>query len=296
MEVDPELLYTVEGSIVVDHKQWINADSGFGQYNAKMFTMIVHADGENVIGDEGIRRCFSVVDMLRETPGYADVCKNTTFIDMDGEDTCELLSVTRFWNHKLNKYRDQVSSDDDAISAISTGLFPDGAAVDLPAIFGNFQTVNGTVTVAESYSIIIPFPVTKDAKTLEGRALENLLRIQEDWDQEDDNIFRLEVQAGRSLQDESTRAIMKDMPLIPLVFVVMSCFTCLSFWQFHKVKSKSLVGLGAVVSVLLAVLSGFGFLFLWGKLVDRFGRALARAADFTHTDQYLCAQEYRSPC
>ena len=265
MEVDNVTLYGLPESRIAEHQKWIDHQSGFGQYNARMFIMVVHANGENVIGDEGVRRCFSALDLVTTTYGYDKVCSSTAFVDMNGENTCEVLGVTRFWNGDLGAYRDMIFSDDDVIKAVSASTYPDAAAVDLPQILGNYQQVNGSVTYAESYIITIPFPATSDAMKLEGRVLDSLLRIQQEWDNDADNRFRLEVQAERSLDDEATRSILKDMPLIPFVFVVMSSFTCFVFWQWHKVKSRALVGFGAVVCVLLAVMSGYGLLFLCGK-------------------------------
>ena len=60
------------------------------------------------------------------------------------------------------------------------------------------------------------------------------------------------------------RAIVRDIPLIPIVFVIMSIFTALVFWKKDKVRSQSLLGFSAVLSVLLSLFSGFGLLFIIG--------------------------------
>ena len=57
------------------------------------------------------------------------------------------------------------------------------------------------------------------------------------------------------------RAIVEDIPLIPIVFIIMSVFTALVFFKRDKVQSRSLLGFGAVVAVLLSLLSGYGLLF-----------------------------------
>jgi uncharacterized BrkB/YihY/UPF0761 family membrane protein len=62
-----------------------------------------------------------------------------------------------------------------------------------------------------------------------------------------------------------TRAIVDDIPLVPIVFVVMAIFTSLVFWKKDKVQSRSLLGFGAVVTVLLSIISGYGLQFLIGK-------------------------------
>ena len=60
------------------------------------------------------------------------------------------------------------------------------------------------------------------------------------------------------------RAIVEDIPLIPIVFIIMSVFTALVFFKRDKVQSRSLLGFGAVVAVLLSLLSGYGLLFIIG--------------------------------
>lgn len=267
LETDSVVLYGVRESRITEHRQWIDNQSGFGQYNARNFLMLIHADGKNVIGDEGVRRCFTALDAVTTTYGYDEVCSSTSFENVDGEDTCEVFGVTRFWNGDFDTYENEIYTDDDVFEALSASTYPDATTVDLPQILGNYQQVNGSVTFAESFTITIPFPVTSDATNLEKQLIGSLLKIQEEWDKEFNSSFRLEVQASRSLSDESGRSILSDMPLIPLAFFVMSSFICVVFWRWHKVKSRTLVGFGAVVSVLLAVMSGYGLLFLCGKSV-----------------------------
>lgn len=62
-----------------------------------------------------------------------------------------------------------------------------------------------------------------------------------------------------------SRAIVNDIPLVPIVFVVMGIFTSLVFWKKDKVQSRSLLGFGAVVTVLLSIMSGYGLQFVIGK-------------------------------
>lgn len=267
VETDNVVLYGIRESRITEHRQWIDNQSGYGQYSARMFIMMIHADGKNVIGDEGVRRCFAALDTVTTTYGYKEVCSNTSFLDTNGEDTCEVFGVTRFWNGDFDSYENEIYSNDGVFDAVSASTYPDATTVDLPQILGNYQQVNGSVTFAESYTVTIPFPETSDTIQMEARLVDNLLRIQEEWDREFNNPFRLEFQAQRSLSDEARRSILSDMPLIPFSFIVMSSFICIVFWRWHKVKSRSLVGFGAVVSVLLAVMSGYGLLFLWGKSI-----------------------------
>jgi hypothetical protein len=64
--------------------------------------------------------------------------------------------------------------------------------------------------------------------------------------------------------DRFERALVNDIPLVPIVFIVMAIFTSLIFWKKDKVQSRSLLGFCAVVTVLLSIMSGYGLLFLIG--------------------------------
>jgi hypothetical protein len=61
------------------------------------------------------------------------------------------------------------------------------------------------------------------------------------------------------------RALVDDIPLVPIVFVMMTLFTSLVFWKQDKVQSRSLLGLSAVLSVFLSIMVGFGLVFWTGK-------------------------------
>jgi hypothetical protein len=70
-------------------------------------------------------------------------------------------------------------------------------------------------------------------------------------------------------RDRFERAIVNDVPLVPIVFVVMSVFTNATFWEKDKVRSRSLMGFGAVLAVIVSILSGYGVLFLSGTCSQR---------------------------
>lgn len=60
------------------------------------------------------------------------------------------------------------------------------------------------------------------------------------------------------------RAIEDDLPLLPLVFILMLVFTCSVFCKRNAVGSQTLLGLAGVVSVLLAIMTGYGLMFVCG--------------------------------
>lgn len=54
----------------------------------------------------------------------------------------------------------------------------------------------------------------------------------------------------------------KDIPLLPLVFIVMSLFACSVYYKRDRVESRSLMGFGGVASVLLSLMTGYGLMFV----------------------------------
>lgn len=60
------------------------------------------------------------------------------------------------------------------------------------------------------------------------------------------------------------RALLVDIPLIPLVFIVMSAFTTLVFYKRDRLYSRSFLGFCGVVSVLLSLVAGYGLMFVCG--------------------------------
>lgn len=54
------------------------------------------------------------------------------------------------------------------------------------------------------------------------------------------------------------------MPLLPVVFVLMSILCVIIFSRRDAVLSRSWLGFGAVVTVLLAIIASFGLLFAIG--------------------------------
>jgi Patched family len=91
-----------------------------------------------------------------------------------------------------------------------------------------------------------------------------LLPIKKAWEEQPDSPYRLEFYMFTTVPSELTRAITQDLPLIPLVFAIMSAFTCIVFLRTDIVQSRGLLGLGSVVTILLSITSGFGLAFIIG--------------------------------
>lgn len=107
-------------------------------------------------------------------------------------------------------------------------------------------------------------PIDDEAEALEISILERMLELRDTWKRQNGNRFRLEVAVARSFDDEYERAVISDVPLIPFVFGIMSVPCLIIFPKCDRVQSRSLLGFGAVVTVLLAIITSFGLLFLCG--------------------------------
>jgi len=267
VETDGDILWTPSDSRSLSHGQWIEKDSGFPT-ESRYFSIYLHADGSNVLGKDGLTRAFTALNAVRDLSEYPTVCKessSTEVVDENGDVTCPLITVTKFWNSNLTTFQRQVQNDEDAITAMSQYIYPNGAPVDLKAILGNIETdIDGTLISSQMYLMFIAFPPTDAAETFESDAIDAILDLDKKWENENGNIWRVEVFAERSFDDEFGRAIVADIPLVPAVFIVMSIFTCIVFFRYDAVFSQSLLGFGAVVGVLLSIMTGYGLLFLIG--------------------------------
>lgn len=218
------------------------------------------------MGQEQIRRMFIALDAIRDIPGYDELCRQTDYVDAHNKNTCRIHGVTRFFAHSSNIFESQVTNDEETIAAISAPFYPDGSPVNEYDVFGHpVRDTYGSLVSAQLYFSVIELPAVPEAEIFEKALLDIVIDgIRVEWQQEEGNTFRLEGQASRTLSDEFTRAIEDDVTLLPIVFIVMGAFTCTVFWKLDKVQSRTMLGFGAVISVLLAVLSGHGLMFSFG--------------------------------
>ncbi|GAX11662.1 hypothetical protein FisN_7Lh023 [Fistulifera solaris] len=257
VEVDGEALWTPQSSKPIQHSKWIDNVSGFPR-EPRPFVMFFHQRGGNVIGQDQIDRVFQALDAVRSLPKYNEVCADTI-----GSKKCEVHGIVDFFNESAIVFQEQVSSDADAVAALSALVYSDGRPVSENDIMGKpVRDASGQLVSAESFTIQIDLPDTSEAEDFEEDALDVILELSDEWEGGSSTALRLEVQAERSFDDEFGRAIVADIPLVPAIFIIMSIFCCVAFAQRNWVYSQSLVGFGAVVSVMLSLLCGFGFMFV----------------------------------
>jgi len=264
IDVDEGVLWTPENSRPIQHSNWIDNQSGFPE-EPRSFVMLFHSNGDNVLGQKQVDHIFEALDAVRNLPKYDDVCAEADYVNREGVTTCEISGVTAFWNETAAIFQEQVQSDDVAIAQMSAKFYPDGTPVSQLDILGlPERDANGLLSKAQSYIVVIDLPDTDDAEAFETDALDVVQALDEKWEAESGNSFRVEVTAERSFSDEFTRAIVDDIPLVPIVFVIMSIFTCAIFFKTDKVRSRCLLGLSAVVSVFLSIATGYGLMFVSG--------------------------------
>jgi Patched family len=245
---------------------WLNDESGFPLFPRTM-VLLFHEDGnDNVLSKDFVRQSFLVLDSVVTLPDYTSVC---AFYDPNA--TCDVSGFLKFWNNSLSIFDATVTTDQDVLMALAQDEFPDRTPVSRDAIVGNImlrQEANNATAIAgaQSFMVIISLPEDRDGNTasadFEKKALEAVFNVQERLEQ--GSTFRVETIADRSFTDEFGRAIINDIPLVAVVFVVMSIFTCAIFFKKNRIQARSTLGFMAVLSILLSILAGYGFMFVCG--------------------------------
>lgn len=268
IDVNEDTLWAPRGSRSVSNYNWIEDQSGF-PLASNVFGLTVHADGDNVLGWEGISRVFHAIDTVRNIPGYDELCQAGSVQLDDGSKTCSIISATTFWNDTVVNFEAMNKSDEQTILVLSQNSYPDGSPVDRDAIMGSAETdENGILAKTTIFTSQINLPrrekIDEQTADFEEIAIEAIKELRDEWLKEIGNKYKLEFLAARSFEDEFERAIINDIPLVPGVFITMSIFTSLVFFKRDKVQSRSSLGFGAVCCVLLAIMSGYGLLFICG--------------------------------
>jgi len=266
VNTDEQIIYAPFKSRVANHGDWIRNDSGFPG-NTRYFTMVLHSDGDNAMSASNVRKNFHILDEVTHVPGYQEMCAQGDYVNFDGEKTCKIMSVTRFFQDDVDTF-DEVYEEggEEAIAqTISAKTYENQAPVDTEAILGNvaYDETTGNISYFQSYRIIFFIPYVEGVKEIEGLILEKVLRLRDDWEAEGSTL-KIEVFSQRSYSDEFGRAIGADLPLLPIVFLLMSGFTCMVFFRPDRVQSRSLLGIGSVVTIVLAMMSTFGLMFAIG--------------------------------
>jgi len=261
--------------------RYLQADTDGNQY---IFLML-HADGANVVSQEGAAKQFEAIDRIRSVPGYQQHCAqygglpcppgvldlvcflNDIPFGNDAPRVCNMVGMTAFWFHNTSIFEREVESDYDVYKTLAIDIFPgDSEVFDVSNYVGypKFETVNGTKLLVEGLSYTTYMPLPHLAAGLEQAVIDEVLLLQEEWENDPNNMYRVELVASESFEDELLRAILTDLPLMPFVAILMSAFTALVFFQRSWLHSRTTLGVGAVLCVMLSLLSGYGMMFIIG--------------------------------
>lgn len=270
MNTDENLLWTPSTSYAAQHYDWIENHANFTS-NRQYLLLIFHNHGKNVLSKEQVRLVFNATDTVMQMPSYNDVCSdgdiNITLPNGTALTTCAIGGIMRFWNFSSLLYDFTTYNDEQTIKAMSAIFYPDGAPVD-EGIIGKpkrNRTSNMLIS-ATSYHVLFGLPDTEKEATYELEYLKTVLDLNEKWrsDNKTANILTVEAVSPKAFPEEFTRGIYKDIPLVPVVFFMMSAFSCFYFYRKNRLLSRSMLGFALVVSVLVSIMNSYGFLFICG--------------------------------
>jgi hypothetical protein len=136
-------------------------EAGFPKEPRYVDLYYFHQDGGNVLGApqvrDSIRRVFKALDAVREMTEYDRVCATSS--------GCAVHGVVDFWNESLAIFEDQVSSNADAVTAMSAEYYPGGTPVVENSILRKSASDHSNLLVAaESITVRIDLPDTNDAE------------------------------------------------------------------------------------------------------------------------------------
>lgn len=265
LEVDNSELWPPSASASVTHMNWLYYESQFN-YDYRFIELLVHANGKNVLTQDGVDHVFQAMSIIQNSQDYQQGCDWADLVgDANQVGECHIHSISQFWNNSQATFQEDVESGANITSVMSAEHFPSGEAVDLSRIIGSPEfDDDGILLTAQSFLVKFDLPWSYETEDFELNALAALRSIQDDWKADDGNIYRLEIVAYRSYEDEFMRAILYDLPLLPAVFAVMCLFCCLVFWRKDKIQSRCLLGICAVVCIGLSIMTSFGLMFILG--------------------------------
>lgn len=277
IEASENKMWTPVNSISNRHRRWVRREADFPN-NDRYFPIFFHANGGNVLKKDYVAKVFDVMDTLRNHSDYDSVCAESDRIAPDGiyvaqegqNRTCEISGIPAFFSYQRSIFDLQVQNDEDVITYLSLKTYPDFRPVSRSAVMGKAvwaKDESGRKTdlleSAESYTLAFVLPDTDEAEEWDLEMLDVVFDFKEKWAREGSD-FVVEAVTDGSFSLEFARTITADLPLVPIVFIVMSSFTALVFAKRHKVESRSVLGFAAVFCVMLSTMSGYGLVFCFG--------------------------------
>jgi len=271
IETDSFVLWTPTGSLPQQHGDWVDHDSGFPA-PTRDFYFIVHSNGDNVLTQAKSLCLLDAIDTIRGTAGYEETCLQSW-----GVSECPIVAASKLFHHNRTELTSQVESDEDVQRVMSSLVYPDDERVVRSYIFGYPQPELARdpsglsdeedllLQSALSYlGTVLLDPEAEISEDLEKAATDALYDLNERWANDHVQCV-VEVNSARSFDDELIRGIFEDSPYMAVAFLLMGAF-CAAYLSKRKscVMSQSVVGLGAVFTVGVSIMTGYGLLFCFG--------------------------------
>eukprot|EP00557_Chaetoceros_sp_GSL56_P001095 CAMPEP_0176486070 /NCGR_PEP_ID=MMETSP0200_2-20121128/5374_1 /TAXON_ID=947934 /ORGANISM="Chaetoceros sp., Strain GSL56" /LENGTH=340 /DNA_ID=CAMNT_0017882751 /DNA_START=1970 /DNA_END=2989 /DNA_ORIENTATION=+ len=260
-ESDDGVLFTPFNAIPSDHQKWINEESDFPALLREQ-NILMHNKGANIMEDcRGcVSKAFDVLETLEGLEGFGAICQTSKTNDP----SCPWSGITQFFNNSRQVYEDaNFQSNEDCLAALSIPFFPNGELVLTTKIFGfpTFDEATSIMTSAQSIFFIMGFPPDEDIEDavvdLETKAIDALVEVAEKWEKDGTSPFTILEQFNESsFPLEFGRGFLQNIPFLAAAFTLMSVFTAAIFFSRDPVQSRMVVGLGATVTVTLAMAAG----------------------------------------
>jgi Niemann-Pick C1 protein len=253
VELDKDVLFTPRNSKAAEHLHYLKYESDLPYLNNYIF-LFFHNHGENVLSRMTVERVFTALDAVLDLPEYSPLCAISS--ESLAPDPCDITGIVHFWNVSSEIF---ANDPNEVAPTLSEDFYPNGGPVPKKfsmghAIYGD----DGILTSVESFSVLFRLPMVDASDALEEMALDRILPMTYPD-------LTVEILTRRSFDDEFRRLIMGDLWLGPFVYILMSIFTCVVFWKRDdRIRSQASLGLGAVASVLLAIMLGYGIVFIIG--------------------------------
>lgn len=242
IEFNHDKLFTPLHSRPAKHGKWVFEESNFIEYSD--FILVVHAEGEDVLVVDAIRRMFAALDVARQMPGYEELCAQSQYLNKTNQPDCYLWSPTNFWNHNVTEFEETVTTNQDVQRILSQPRYQDGTPAFQELLFGKFKAVNETavynpyadkifyyphkhdyLVYVPAYFVSIGFPEIDETWSVQEKLLAVVQELQNHWrqqsPQENPHNIQLEFYCSYAYELEFARALYKDFPLIPAIFFVM---------------------------------------------------------------------------
>ena len=187
LELNQLHFVTPSGSLPDLHSQWIENEEGSpasGFPKTRAYYLNIHNDGNNVINAHAMEVAIEAIEVVQRTKNYDKLCltcdecsESDKKMMFDGNSYCRLNSVTQFWDHSSERFRENLTAaissnnnssnnnnmtaDEYVRQAVSYPTYPDGTPVYHEAILGKFEGYNTTTGDDIDYLTVPPLSLAK---------------------------------------------------------------------------------------------------------------------------------------